>query len=102
MCREADVVREALRDDPFVTNEDYGRLVEEAADADERRSLEAERGEPVCNCPSDATGPWDCMDCPTCGEAASAAAQAEAEAEQRAENAWLHAAENTYYDEREL
>jgi hypothetical protein len=43
MEREADRVREELRDNPFVSNEDYGRLVEEAADADERREWEAER-----------------------------------------------------------
>lgn len=36
-------VRAELYDDPFVDNETYGRLVEEAADADERRSWEAER-----------------------------------------------------------
>jgi hypothetical protein len=36
-------VRESLWDDPFVSNQDYGRLVEEAAEADERASWEAER-----------------------------------------------------------
>ena len=40
---EADRVREELHDDPFVSNADYGRLVEEAADADERREWEAEK-----------------------------------------------------------
>lgn len=42
MTREADKVREALHDDPFVTDAEYGRLVEEAAEADERASWAAE------------------------------------------------------------
>lgn len=44
--READRVREALHDDPFVSNADYGRLVEEAAEADERASWAQECPEP--------------------------------------------------------
>ena len=40
--READIVREALFDDPFVDNETYGRLVEEAAEQDERNAWAAE------------------------------------------------------------
>lgn len=43
---EADKVREALRDDPFVTNAEYGRLVAEADEADERASWAAECPEP--------------------------------------------------------
>ena len=39
-------MRAASWDDPFVSNEDYGRLVEEAADADERTSWDAEESEP--------------------------------------------------------
>lgn len=39
---EADRVRVALHDDPTVDNETYGRLVEEAAEADERHSWKAE------------------------------------------------------------
>lgn len=42
---EADKVREELFDDPFVSNEDYGRLVEEAAEADERKSWAGEMDE---------------------------------------------------------
>lgn len=42
---EAAKVRAALQDDPTVSNADYGRLVEEAADADERRSWNAEKGD---------------------------------------------------------
>ena len=43
---EAERVREALHDDPFVSDADYGRLVEEAAEADERASWKLE-------CPDD-------------------------------------------------
>lgn len=35
--READTVRETLHDDPFVSDEDFGRLVEEADEADRVR-----------------------------------------------------------------
>jgi CTP:molybdopterin cytidylyltransferase MocA len=45
MASEADMVRAALADDPLVSNEDYGRLVEEAAEADEIAALDAEIGE---------------------------------------------------------
>jgi hypothetical protein len=38
LLTEAEAVRHNLYDDPFVSHPDYGRLVEEAADADERRS----------------------------------------------------------------
>jgi hypothetical protein len=40
--READIVRERLIDDPFVSNEDFGRLVGEADEADQRREWAAE------------------------------------------------------------
>lgn len=40
---EESVVRRELGDDPFVSNEDFGRLVEEAAEADEARMLRAEQ-----------------------------------------------------------
>jgi hypothetical protein len=43
---EADRVRETLWGDPFVSNADYGRLVEEAEEADERASWAAECPEP--------------------------------------------------------
>lgn len=43
---EVERVREALHDDPFVTDADYGRLVAEADEADERASWAAE-------CPGD-------------------------------------------------
>ena len=42
MTREADRVREALHDDPFVSNADYGTLVAEADEADERATWAAE------------------------------------------------------------
>lgn len=43
LSSEADAVRDELGADPFTSDEDYGRLVEEAADADERASWGAER-----------------------------------------------------------
>jgi len=39
----ADRAREAYRDDPFVSNEEYGRLVEEADQQDQQDELDAER-----------------------------------------------------------
>lgn len=45
MAREADAVREALWDDPFVTDAEYGRLVAEADESDQRREWEAEKGD---------------------------------------------------------
>jgi hypothetical protein len=44
--READAVREALFSDPFTTNEDYGRLMQEAADADDLTVMREEVPEP--------------------------------------------------------
>lgn len=46
-----------------------------------------------CACPSDATGPWDCIECPVHGERAAKECEAEHRAEMQAENAWLRAAE---------
>lgn len=43
--READKVRETYRDDPTVSNEEYGRMVEDADRADEAREWEAEAPE---------------------------------------------------------
>ncbi len=54
---EESMVRERLHDDPFVSNEDYGRLVEEAADADERASWRAETETPCVHC--DVPVVWD-------------------------------------------
>jgi hypothetical protein len=46
-----------------------------------------------CDCPADAAGAWDCVDCPRHGADAHAdLAEAQA-AEIDAENAWLRAAE---------
>lgn len=53
----------------------------------------------LCECPRTATQPHECVDCPVHGEAANAVLAAEAAAEERAENAWLHAAENANYEE---
>lgn len=39
----ADKARETYRDDPFVSNEEYGRLVEEADQQDQQEEFEAER-----------------------------------------------------------
>jgi hypothetical protein len=47
-----------------------------------------------CECPSDASGPWDCCDCPVHGEEACAEMEAQYKSEMAAENAWLHHAEN--------
>ena len=40
---ELDKVHRELFHDPFLSNEDYGKLAQEADEADERRSWEAER-----------------------------------------------------------
>lgn len=40
---DAAIVRASLFDDPAVSNADYGRMVEEAAQADDARTLDAER-----------------------------------------------------------
>ncbi len=42
---EVEVVRDTYWEDPTVTNEEYGRLIEEAAEADDSRALELERGD---------------------------------------------------------
>ncbi len=43
---EAEKIRAELYDDKTVTNAEYGALVEDAAQADERAAWEAERDEP--------------------------------------------------------
>lgn len=42
MLRETEMVRDAYFADPFTSNEDYGRMMADAADADERRGWAAE------------------------------------------------------------
>jgi hypothetical protein len=49
---------------------------------------------PVCTCPADAAGPWDCLDCEVHGEADAKALDAMHASEIAAENAWLTHAEN--------
>lgn len=59
---------------------------------------------PECTCPTEARGPWDCLDCPVHGAECEAELAAEQKAEIDAENAWLRAAESGYPgydDERE-
>lgn len=41
-AKEVDVVRDAYFDDPTVSHEDYGRLIEDAAASDQVRELELE------------------------------------------------------------
>lgn len=49
---EVDRVRESLFDDPFVSNQDYGRLIAEADEADERATWAAECPEPDDEAPT--------------------------------------------------
>ena len=51
MGRHADKARSTYFDDPFVTNEEYGRLVEEADAQDQREETEREVTEQPCGCP---------------------------------------------------
>jgi len=48
-----------------------------------------------CECPDDASGPWDCTECPLHGEEMEKELAAMHQSEIDAENAWLRAAENS-------
>lgn len=54
-----------------------------------------------CTCPLEASGPWDCTQCPAHGADAIEELNLMHQDEIAAENAWLYHAENTYYDPRE-
>ena len=47
----------------------------------------------TCECPHDASSPWDCTECPVHGAEAIEDCQQEQDAEMAAENAWCRAAE---------